>query len=303
MQKHFDRTGHVMSQQTELDLADAPPLTPKLSHPFSVRAFGLTDSGRVRPINEDHFVIVELARTMCVHQTSIPQAATQYSRHRGHIFLVADGMGGHEAGEVASALTVVSIEGFLLNTLKRFFNLKAAEEQNVLQEFQSALLQADARIFEEADQHPELIGMGTTLTMAFAVNWKLFVAHAGDSRCYLFSKGELHQLTRDHTAVAEMVRLGALSPQAAARHPYRHAVTNVLGGREPGVQAELHKLDLEPDDVLLLCSDGLTEMVGDDRIAAILQDEQEPQSICERLVAEANEQGGNDNITVIASRF
>jgi protein phosphatase len=204
---------------------------------------------------------------------------------------------------VASALTVVSIEGFLLNTLKRFFNLKAAEEQNVLQEFQSALLQADARIFEEADQHPELIGMGTTLTMAFAVNWKLFVAHAGDSRCYLFSKGELHQLTRDHTAVAEMVRLGALSPQAAARHPYRHAVTNVLGGREPGVQAELHKLDLEPDDVLLLCSDGLTEMVGDDRIAAILQDEQEPQSICERLVAEANEQGGNDNITVIASRF
>jgi len=97
--------------------------------------------------------------------------------------------------------------------------------------------------------------------------------------------------------VAEMVRLGALSPQAAARHPYRHAVTNILGGTEPGVRAELHKLDLEPDDT------GLSEMVSDERIAAILQDEQEPQRACERLVAEANEKGGKDNITVIVGRF
>jgi len=289
--------------QTEPDLACVDAPAPKPSPPFTVRTFGLTDPGRVRPSNEDHFVIVELARTMCVHQTSIPQAKAQYSSHRGHIFLVADGMGGHQAGEVASALTVVNIEGFLLNTLKRFLNLKAAEEQNVLKQFQSALLQADAKLFEEAAQHAELIGMGTTLTMAFAVNWKLFVAHVGDSRCYLFSKGELHQLTQDHTMVAEMVRLGALSPQAAARHPYRHAVTNILGGNEPGVRAELHKLDLEPGDSILLCSDGLSEMVSDARIAAVLQDEQEPQRACERLVAEANEKGGNDNITVIAGRF
>jgi serine/threonine protein phosphatase PrpC len=179
------------------------PVPPKTSLPFTVRSFGLTDPGRVRPSNEDHFVIVELARTMSVHRTSIPQAKAQYSSHRGHILLVADGMGGHKAGEVASALTVMTIEGFLLNTLKRFFNLKAPEELNVMKEFQSALLQADAKIFEEAVQHPELVGMGTTLTMAFAVNWKLFVAHAGDSRCYLFSKNELHQLTQDHTMVAE----------------------------------------------------------------------------------------------------
>jgi protein phosphatase len=212
-------------------------------------------------------------------------------------------MGGHRAGEVASALTVVTIEGFLLNTLKRFFNLKASEEQNVMKEFQAALVQADARIFEEAAQHPELIGMGTTLTMALAVDWSLFVAHAGDSRCYLFSGGELQQLTQDHTMVAELVRRGTMSPQAAARHPYRHAVTNVLGGSEPGVRVELHKLDLEPADVLLLCSDGLTEMVADDRIAAILHDEQEPQVACERLVAQANETGGKDNITALVARF
>lgn len=269
--------------------------------PCSVRSFGLTDPGQVRPSNEDQFVIVELARTMNVHRTSIPQAKAQYSSDRGHIFLVADGVGGHRAGEVASALSVMTVEGFLLNTLNRFCNLKASDEQSVLKDFQSALLQADAKVIEQASLHPELLGMGTTLTMAFAVDWRLFVAHVGDSRCYLFSKNELHQLTQDHTMVAELVRQGALSPNDASRHPHRHAITNVVGGHKPGVQVELHKLDIEPDDVLLLCSDGLTEMVGDDFIATVLRHEHDPQRICERLVAEANVKGGKDNITVVVA--
>jgi serine/threonine protein phosphatase PrpC len=277
-------------------------VVPKTDRPCAVRSFALTDPGRVRPANEDHYVIVELARTMSVHQTSVPQAKVQYSSHRGHLFIVADGMGGHQAGEVASALGVVTVEGFLLNTLKRFFHLQVPEEQNVMKEFQHALMEADARIFEEADQHPEMLGMGTTLTMAFAVNWRLLIAHAGDSRCYLLSQGELHQLTLDHTEVAEMVRLGVLSPAQAVRHPNRHVITNVLGGHEPGVRVEMHKLDLEPADVVLLCSDGLSEMVPDASIAAILE-EQEPRRACERLVAEANDRGGKDNITAIVARF
>ena len=257
----------------------------------------------MRPTNEDQFAVVELARHLHVHQTSVPQAKAQYSSHRGHLFVVADGMGGHQAGEVASALSVVTIDGFLLNTLKRFFNLKVPEEQNVMKEFQEALRQADARIFEEAAQHPELIGMGTTLTMAFVVNWRLFVAHAGDSRCYLYSKGELHQLTQDHTWVAELIKLGGLSPAEASRHPYRHVVTNVLGGDKPGVRVEMTKLDLEAQDVVLLCSDGLNQLVPDGRIAAILHEEQDPRGACDRLVEEANERGGEDNITVIVACF
>lgn len=289
---------------TEPELAPAAPLAPlQTGRPLLVRSFGLTDPGRVRPSNEDHFVIVELARTICVSQTSVPQAKSQYSSHRGHLFLVADGMGGHQAGEVASALSVLTVEGFLLNTLKRFFHLQVPEELNVMKEFQSALLQADARIFEEAAQHPELLGMGTTLTLAFAVNWRLLVAHAGDSRCYLLSGGKLHQLTQDHTVVADLVRLGTLSAAEASHHPYRHVVTNVLGGPERGVLVEMHKLDLEPGDVVLLCSDGLTERLPDASLAAILQEEQEPQRACERLVAEANERGGQDNITVIVACF
>ncbi|MBC8064381.1 MAG: Stp1/IreP family PP2C-type Ser/Thr phosphatase [Chlorobia bacterium] len=289
---------------TELEL----PITQSLAGLKSplctaVRSFGLTDVGRLRRSNEDHFVIAELARNLSVHHTSVPQSKTQYSSYRGHLFLVADGMGGHQAGEVASALSVVTVEDFLLNTVKRFFCLKEPDEQKVMKEFQTALQQADARIIDEASHHPELIGMGTTLTMAFAINWRLFVAHAGDSRCYLFSKGKLHQLTQDHTMVAEMVRLGMLSPTEASRHPDRNVITNVLGGPELGVHVEMHKLDLEPGDVVLLCSDGLNGMVSDARIAGLLQEEREPQRACERLVAEANASGGSDNITVIVACF
>jgi protein phosphatase len=291
------------SHDTNPGLAVAAPQLPlKPPRPLAVRSFGLTDPGRVRPANEDQFVIVEMARTLRVHQTSVPQARSQYSSDRGHVFLVADGVGGQQGGEVASALGLLTVEGFLLNTLKRFFSTKGPDEQNILKEFQTSLMEADARIFAEAAGHPELIGMGTTLTLAFAVDGKLLVAHAGDSRCYLLSGGELHQVTGDHTVVADMVRAGTLSQEEVSQHPYRHVITNVLGGNEPGVRVEMHKLDLEPGDVVFLCTDGLTEMVPDERIAAILAEE-EPQRACERLVAEANEQGGQDNITVIVACF
>ena len=275
----------------------------KSRRPFQVRSFGLTDRGLRRPANEDHFVVVELARTLTVRQSSVPQAEAQYSRHRGHVFIVADGIGGHKAGEVASALSVVTIEGFLLNTLNRFFNLKGTEEAAVLQEFQAALTQADAKIFEEAGDHPELSGMGTTLTMAFAVDWKLYVAHAGDCRAYLYSHGHLQQLTQDHTVAAEMIRRGALTPTEAAHNPFRHIVPNVVGGTKPGLKVELHKLVLEPGDVLLMCSDGLNEMVPDDRLAAALGEEPDPQRLCEKLIAQANANGGKDNTTVVAAVF
>jgi protein phosphatase len=218
------------------------------------------------------------------------------------VFLVADGVGGHEAGEVASALAVAAIEEFLRDAHQRPCNPRVSDAQNALKELEGALLQAEARIFAEAASHPEWRGMGTTLTLAFAVNRMLLVAHAGDSRCYVLSQGGLRQLTLDHTLAAALVRQGILSPAGASGHPYRHVVTNILGGSKPGVQVELHTHDLDPDDVVLLCSDGLTDMVSDDRIAAVLREEPDPQRACERLVAEANGHGGKDNITVVVAR-
>lgn len=288
------------SQASRADSADTVVFGPR--PPFTVNGFGLSDRGKKRDSNEDHFAVAELVRTLRVHHTSLRQLATSLSAHRGYVMLIADGVGGGNAGEIASGLSVATIEDFMLNTLKRFSNLQAGEEQAALRALQEALCEADARIFEETDEHPEWRGMGTTLTMAFAVNWRLFVAHAGDSRCYLFSGGRLQQLTQDHTMTADMARRGLLPPEKVAGHPWRHVVTNALGGSEPGVQVELHSLDLHPDDVLLLCSDGLTEMLSDEEITGVLQAEHDPQAGCERLVAEANGRGGKDNITVIVAR-
>jgi len=279
------------------------PAEPSLSRPLAVRAFGLTDPGRVRPSNEDQFVVAELTKAMRVQNTSLPQPKMQYADDQGHLFIVADGMGGHQAGEQASALAVQSIEAFALNTLRWFARLKGAEEQEVVNEFQAALQQADARVCHEAALHPELAGMGTTVTMAYSFGSRLFLVHVGDSRCYLFRGKQLHRLTQDHTLVEEMIRRGQIQQEEAAHHRLRHVITNVVGSHEPGVQAECHRIDLEPDDTLLLCSDGLTEMVPDDRITAVLRADHEPRTACERLVAEANEQGGKDNVTVIVARF
>jgi serine/threonine protein phosphatase PrpC len=279
-----------------------PAVLPPASRPPAVvRSYGLSDRGRVRDANEDCFVIAELVRTLTVRRASLPHVPSTSGCHRGYVLLVADGVGGHQAGEVASDLTARAIEEFLLNTLRRFTNLKPDEEQVALRDLQAALLQADARIFAEAACHPEWRGMGATLTLAFVAGWRLFVAHAGDTRCYLFSAGQLRQLTRDHTMTAEMVRSGILVPADQARHPWRHVVTNLLGGSEPGVRVELHSLDLRPGDTILLCSDGLTEMVPDEAVAAALADEADPRAACERLVREANVRGGRDNITAVVA--
>src|SRR4051794_10207338 len=137
--------------RTKVDLVEPGP-----SMPLKVEAFGLTDPGRERPTNEDNFLIAELAKALRVRQSSLPDAKTYYSHEHGHLFLVADGMGGHAAGERASALAMKSIEDFVLNTFKWFFDLRGPEGDTVVTEFQAALRQADARVFDEISRHPEL---------------------------------------------------------------------------------------------------------------------------------------------------
>src|SRR5262249_15672269 len=187
------------------------------SDTLAVRTFGQTDRGKVRPVNEHHFLVAELSRTLLVRQTSLPQPPSRHAPHpppqppprqarsRGHVLLVADGMGGHAAGEVASALTVETVEAFVLELLRRFSNLQASDEHGVISDLREAVRQADDRLLAEADLHPELTGMGTTLTLAFASGTRLFVIHAGDSRAYLFRGGQLHRLTGHPPPGAEEV--------------------------------------------------------------------------------------------------
>jgi len=294
-----DKPGDTLSDTQPYVPAAEPPA----AAPLAVRAAGATDPGRVRDNNEDHFLVAELGRTLRVRQTSLPQEPTQHAGRRAHVLLVADGMGGHAAGEVASALSVETVETFILNLLRRFTNLKADDEGGVLADLRAAVCLADARIIEEAEHHPEFAGMGTTLTLAFVSGRRLFVLHAGDSRAYLHRGGVLAPLTEDHTLTAELVRHGELRPEDARRHRYRHVVTNVLGGHQAGVHVDVHRAELQGGDTLLLCTDGLTDLVDDARIAAVVAEEPDETAACRRLVAAANDAGGRDNVTVVVARF
>jgi protein phosphatase len=273
-----------------------------IPRPLTVRSHGRTDPGRVRKNNEDQFLIGVISRALQVQQTSLRQPDVHYSTPQGRIFIVADGVGGNAGGEKASALAVNVIENFVLDTLSWCMQLRAPEGDALLAEFQKALMQADDRLSDESRLRPELRGMATTITMGYCLGRDLFVAHAGDSRCYLLRNGLLYRLTRDHTLVSELVARGVLKPEEAAESRYRHVVTNVVGG-EPGVKVEVHKLPLEPGDVVLFCSDGLTEMVPDQEILAVLNADPDPAAACDFLVNRANELGGKDNITIVAAHF
>ena len=268
-----------------------------------MKSFGLTHPGRVRTSNEDQFLIAELSKTMRVKQTSLPEARAPRGEERGHVFLVADGMGGHQAGERASELVVLAIEQFTLNTFKWFFDTDTPDAQRVLSQFQVALHQANAQIVEEAAENPALHGMGTTVTLAYQLDEQLCVVHVGDSRAYIYRDDTLYQLTEDHTVVADMVRAGTVTPEDAVAHRLRHVITNCVGGADEGLFVEARAVELHGGDRLLLCSDGLTEMVADNAIAEVLRNQPDPEAACQRLLADAIEAGGRDNITIVVVRF
>ena len=290
---------HLQKAHSETETGVTSALRPTLS----ATSFGVTHPGTVRTSNEDQFLIAELAKIMRVSQTSLPSRQAQRGEERGHLFLVADGMGGHQAGERASELAVLAIEQFTLNTFKGFFESSGPDAQRALAQFQAAVKAADAKIVEEAAENPDLRGMGTTVTMAYQLGSQLCIVHAGDSRAYVYRNDSLHQLTQDHTMVADMVRAGTLEPEDAAGHRLRHVVNNVVGGPSQGVFVEAHAVELQAGDRLLLCSDGLTEMVTNEEISEVLREISEPEAACQQLLERAIGAGGNDNITIVVARF
>ena len=283
----------------DLDTVDLPRERPVLS----VRSFGLTHPGQVRESNEDQFLVATLIKALQIQQTSLPQPATRRSTDCSHLFIVADGMGGAAAGEEASKLAVDSVETYVLEALEWFASSRGQDEDKVLAEFRSALHLAHERVRSEAADKPGLRGMGTTLTLAYSLNDELFVAHVGDSRCYLFRASILYRLTQDHTLVEEMVKRGVLKADEAAHHRWRHVITSSVGGESSKIRIDVHRLYLEANDVVLLCSDGLTEMVKEDDIANALAANADPELTCFQLIALANEAGGRDNITAVIARF
>jgi serine/threonine protein phosphatase PrpC len=272
--------------------------------PLVVEAAGRTDRGRLRESNEDQFAVAELARILRVNQTSLSGPGERTDATRANLFVVADGMGGYTGGEVASRIAVHTVEESLLNSLNWFLGThRGNHSAEVASTLQAAVEEANYRVHEVSDPKPELRRMGSTLTLAFQYGRELFVAHVGDSRAYLCRDRRLHRMTRDHTLYAERAGSGDLPSDPGEIARLRHTITNAIGGTQRGVHTDLIRVTLEEDDRLLLCTDGLTEMLSDEDIAALLADNPQPDFACERLIAMANKRGGRDNITVIVAEF
>jgi len=231
-----------------------------------VEQAGRTDVGRQRTANEDSLVV------------------------RPPLFAVADGMGGAKAGEVASAVAVEAVE--------------SARESDEPAEGRLATIvrEANRRIYELAVADESRRGMGTTLTLAMVHGDEVSVAHVGDSRAYRMRDGELSQLTRDHSLVAELERSGQITAEAAEHHPQRSIITRALGP-EPDVEVDTYTLTGRDGDLFLICSDGLTSMIADDEVASILSSAKSLDEAANALVLAANQSGGKDNITVILFRL
>lgn len=219
-------------------------------------------------------------------------------QHQGQALLVvADGMGGHAGGEVASALAIQAVAGLVRDEIADW---RTADQRAA--GLRSAVLAAHYQIRQAQNATPELADMGTTLTAVLIWGELLYLAHSGDSRAYLIQpNGRIRQLSDDHSVVGELMRSGSLTEEEAQNHPQRHVLTNVLGLHGP-IRVDTLEVTWQPGDTLVLCSDGLTNHVTDQELARAAGEPDFP-SLAARLVALANQRGGHDNITVVAARW
>ncbi len=251
-----------------------------------VEAFGLSDTGLLREANEDRIHLNEEDR----------------------LFVVADGMGGHAAGEVASGIAVEVVNYFIIHTRRdRELTWPYAYDDNLSYDgnrLQTAIRLANSRIREAVEEELSYQGMGSTLVSILATEQRTTIGSVGDSRVYRYRGGVLELLTNDHSWVNEQMQEGMLTEEQAKTHPFRNVVTRALGS-DSSVLVDIRSEAIEDGDCYLLCSDGLTGMIEDEDIAGLLDGlaGSDLQTVCDRLVETANQQGGKDNISVVLVRF
>lgn len=242
-----------------------------------------TDKGRVRDHNEDALFV--LSATLSREEDLLPMG----------LYIVADGMGGHEGGEQASALAVRLVANWVLSKIYQPFLLdtdQSAGRPPINQVLTEAAVVANGKINEVCPKG------GTTLTCAFVLGTNAFLAHVGDSRAYIVSRNTIRQITTDHSLINRLIELGQITPQEAKTHPQRNILYRALG-RAGNLEADTHLQSMPANSSLLLCSDGLWGMVPDEEILSIMYAAPSPQDACRHLVARANENGGEDNITAV----
>ncbi len=282
----------------------APPAPEPLSSLVRVDIAARTDIGKVRATNDDHVVVGRYGRYLDVFFSSLPEGELPVrSDDVAYGMIIADGMGGASGGEIAARIAVRTLVNLVLNTPDWIMRFDVVQSQRLMERLIERFRTINAEIMSQGELVPSLSGMGTTMTVAAILGEEMVIAHVGDSRAYLLRDDELRQLTRDQTMVALLVELGIISREEAATHHLRNVLMNVLGREFKGASVEVHRIGLKDGDQVLLCTDGLTNMVADEKIADILGNTPTADHACENLVQAALEAGGKDNVTVVAARY
>ncbi len=282
---------------------DAPPDTlARKPLDSEIDVYGLTDAGRVRPDNQDHFLICALRKQMVVHQTSLPTTDRLMAGPERLAFLamVADGVGGGVRGEEASRVALEAVTQYVYGTMRSYYAAGSADDQEFYDALAEGARECHQALLRRGEDDADYQGMATTLTLYLGVWPRAYLLQVGDSRCYLFRDGELSQITRDQTMAQELIDLGVLTPADAATTRFARTLSSSLGGRQ--TDPVVTRFDMQWGTVVLLCSDGLTAHVSDDAIRDRLRTMTSARQVCEDLLADALAAGGTDNITIIVGR-
>jgi PPM family protein phosphatase len=298
-QRDEEDTLRVSSQ---LEMLNSTLPEPYSSH-VEVDVTGQTHRGRVRESNEDNYLVARGGRSLQVLSSSLLEPLPISCEEIGYGMVVADGMGGAAGGEIASSTALVTLLDLVLTTPDWVLQTTEPMATEVVSRIHKRFFELDAAIAKRAEATPFLAGMGTTLTIAWSIGRDLFVGHVGDSRCYLFRKGSLHRLTKDQTLAQSMIDRGILKAGDNAARNFSHILTQAIGTSGESLRPEVHLSYLEDGDQILLCTDGLSDMVDDSIVAEILKQHDSSASCCDALVNAALEKGGLDNITVVLARY
>ncbi len=266
-----------------------------------IDVFGLTHAGSVRSSNQDHFLICSLRRQVHILRTSLPDGTRWPAAERlAFLAMVADGVGGSAQGEEASRLAVEGVTEYVAQSMKAYYAADSSAEQDFAQALHDAAMRTHERVVERAKDNPGGRNMATTLTLFLGVWPKAYLLQIGDSRCYLMRDGVLTQITRDQTMAQELVDQGVLTRDDAPRTRWAHVLSSAIGGHQTApVVTEFESVW---GQVILLCSDGLTKHVSDERIRERLRAMTSAKQVCEQLLADALADGGSDNITILVGR-
>jgi serine/threonine protein phosphatase PrpC len=287
---------------TQTGIAPATPAVERKPRDDEIDVYGVSHPGKVRPENQDHFLICSLRKQVEIRLTSLPDAEHLMAdpERLAFVAMVADGVGGGAKGAEASRIALEAVTQYVSHSMQCYYAADRTDDAEFIDALQAAAVECHGELLRRGREDPDSRGMATTLTLYLGVWPRAYLLQVGDSRCYLLRSGELTQITRDQTIAQELIDMGVLTRADASSSRLAHSLSSSLGGRQ--TEPVVTRFDMNWNTVVLLCSDGLTKHVTDEKIRDRLRSMTSAQQVCQDLLQDALDGGGSDNITMIVGR-